>query len=432
MRLSRLSIFEAAKQWPRKTFIIFNDVQYTFSDMANLVTKKIESKDFTNPLVLTACPTIETVTAILAALEKEILLTLLGQSETEDFVKNAKLETLKNFDQKSTGVMLFTSGTTSKPKGILLTRKTLMASAAASEKRVGFIEDDRWILSLPINHAGGLSIITRTLIAGKTVILTNGFKPETILKVINDNRATMFSAVPQMVKKILEIDNQNLLSRLRVLLIGGAFTPLDIIEECIKKNIRAFITYGMTETASQVATSSVKDINIKNGELWLEPLHGIEINIIDNNNRPLPDGEPGIISVKGQIVSNELITNDIGIYKNNRLKILGRKDNVIISGGENIHPEYIEQTLLKYEDIEDAIVFSIKDNKWGEAVSIALQIKDPKIFNPENFRQFCKNNLPSYAKPKYYNLTDKFHKLPNNKNNRLEIIKQAKNNLQLL
>ena len=125
--------------------------------------------------------------------------------------------------------LIYTSGTTGRPKGAVLSRRAFAAAAAASEKNLGWADDDRWLLCMPLCHVGGLSIVTRCLAARRAVILEPRFDPDAVLAAVARERATLLSVVPTMLQALLERDRDNVLARLRAVLLGGAGAPLSLI-----------------------------------------------------------------------------------------------------------------------------------------------------------------------------------------------------------
>ena len=159
-------------------------------------------------------------------------------------------------DPESPLAIVYTSGTTGRPKGAVLSRRAFLASAGASAANLGWTPEDRWLLCMPLCHVGGLSILTRCLAARRAVILEPRFDPDAVLDAIVAGRATLLSVVPTMLKALLERDHDDVLARLRAVLSGGAATPWALLEECGRRGVPALTTYGLTEACSQAASQA--------------------------------------------------------------------------------------------------------------------------------------------------------------------------------
>src|SRR6185437_8373891 len=173
---------------------------------------------------------------------------------------------------------VYTSGTTGRPKGAVLSRRAFVASAAASAANLGWRDDDRWLVCMPLAHVGGLSILTRCLAAGRTVVLEPRFDPDAVLAAIDRERVTLLSVVPTMLTALLERPAASALSRLRALLLGGAAAPFSLLETCARRGIPALATYGLTEACSQVTVQRLaQPLRAVPGSG--QPLPGVEIRI---------------------------------------------------------------------------------------------------------------------------------------------------------
>jgi len=258
---------------------------------------------------------------------------------------------------------LYTSGSTGQPKPVVLTRAMVAASAAASAERLRWRPDDRWLLATPLAHVSGLGVLTRCLIARRCAVLQSRFDPAEVLAAI-DAGATMASVVPTMLARLLEADADNRLARLRVLLVGGAAAPQPLLAECARRRVRLAVTYGLTEASSQVATQAPRR-HLQRGVG--RPLAGVQV-------RTSADGE---ILVRGPTVATDgwLATGDLGrIDRRGCLHVLGRSSELIVTGGENVHPTEVEAALLACPGVAAAVVFGVPDAVWGEQVAAAVVV----------------------------------------------------------
>jgi len=257
-------------------------------------------------------------------------------------------------------LVVFTSGTTGLPKGVRLTLDNLEAAAAASMRHLGHDADDNWLLAIPLHHVGGLSILVRQAYAGGSVTLLPGFDPVAFSGAMHGD-VTMVSVVPTMLRRIMAFGP---FSSLRAVLVGGGPIPDGLLEEAAATGLPVLPTYGMTETFGQVAT-------LLPGaplERKAHPLPGVGIRIEDD----------GRIAVRGKQVSPGYLgepdrgdpwftTNDLGtLDAEGALRVLGRVDNVIITGGENVSPEQVEAALRQHPNVDEVCVMGVDDDEWGQ------------------------------------------------------------------
>ncbi|HEU4319276.1 MAG TPA: AMP-binding protein [Acidimicrobiia bacterium] len=259
-------------------------------------------------------------------------------------------------------LVVFTSGTSGPPKGVRLTRSNLEAAARASVEHLGHGPGDVWLLAMPLHHVGGLSIVIRQAYSGGAVLLQPGFEAERFAAAMRGG-ATMVSVVPTMLRRLLGMGPFH---GLRAVLVGGGPIPDGLLEDAAAIGLPVLPTYGMTETFGQVAT-------LRPGsplEREAHPLPGIELRI---------EGD-GRIAVRGDQVSPGyvgepdrtdpwFVTSDLGaIEADGALRVIGRADAVIVTGGENVNPEQVEAVLREHEGVVDACVVGVDDDEWGQVV----------------------------------------------------------------
>lgn len=280
--------------------------------------------------------------------------------------------------------IVYTSGTTGRPKGAILSRRAFLASATASAANLGWIADDRWLLCLPLCHVGGLSIVTRCLAARRAVILAPRFDPDAVLAAIVAKRATLLSVVPTMLKALLARDHHGVLASLRAVLVGGAATPWALLEECGRRGVPALTTYGLTEACSQAASQAPRSPYVPERGSGAA-LPGVAIRI-DNTGRIHLRG-PTLMSgyFRGEgappdtsaFTDGWLDTGDLGELDDaGRLHVYARRTDLIITGGENVYPLEIEQCLEALPGVRRALVFGVPDARWGQIVAAAIEADD--------------------------------------------------------
>ncbi len=305
--------------------------------------------------------------------------------------------------------IFFTSGTTGFPKGVLLTFDNYHASALASAERLGVDPHDRWLLTMPLYHIGGMAIVFRAALYGITIVLHPSFDVDAVHHALTDENITIVSLVPTMLHRLLEkYPDFKPSSSLRVILLGGASAPASLVEKALALDLPIALTYGLTEATSQVATSTPEQTRAKPGSLG-KPLQGTSVDIVDESGKSLPNGEVGEIVVSGKTVMNGYLdyekpvrsihTGDIGyLDSDGDLWVLTRRTDLIVSGGENIYPEEVERALMNHPAVSGACVVGIPDPEWGQSVAAAVVLREP--LSAETLLQFLRGQVAGYKVPK--------------------------------
>jgi o-succinylbenzoate---CoA ligase len=312
--------------------------------------------------------------------------------------------------------IMYTSGTTGNPKGVLHTYGNHWWSATGSALNLGINDNDRWICAVPLFHISGFSILMRGIIYGMTVLLHESFDEEKVLKEIIHNRASIISVVSTMLIRLLDKINSPLPSTFRCALAGGGPVSKHLLEDCVQKNIPVYQTYGMTETASQVVTLSPEDSLAKLGSAG-KPLFPVQLKIKNTRETEAKPFESGEIFIKGpnvtigylnrlaetneKIQSGWLSTGDIGyLDEDGFLFVQDRRSDLIISGGENIYPAEIEGILQSHDQVLEAGVIGIEDLEWGQ-VPVAIVVKKAGTsLTIEQLLDFSLGKLAKYKVPK--------------------------------
>jgi o-succinylbenzoate---CoA ligase len=306
--------------------------------------------------------------------------------------------------------ILFTSGTSGRPRGVILPARVLVASAHASAEVLPFQRRERWLLAMTPAHIGGLSILTRSLLARKTVVAMERFDAREALRVIAAKGVSRISVVPAMLDALLDADTGNRLRRLAAVIIGGAACPRALLERCAARGIHARVTYGMTETCSQV-TLQRHDVTHGVEEDSGEPLPGVEVRVVSD-----ADGDgSGRILVRGPIVMSGYVgaknkgipaadgwfdTGDCGRWiEDGRLVVLGRGTDMIVTGGENVAPAEVERALEACAGVRQALVFGVPDRRYGQVVAAAL-VADSTDLDEGFISRKLGERLASFKRPR--------------------------------
>ncbi|MGB9308862.1 MAG: fatty acid--CoA ligase family protein, partial [Mycobacterium sp.] len=322
--------------------------------------------------------------------------------------------------------MLFTSGTTSKPKGVLLRHSHLLSYVLESVEFGSAVEDDAILISVPPYHIAGIGSVLSNLYAGRRMTYLPDFSAHQWLALVREDRMTHAMVVPTMLARIVaELDGATAdAPALRSIAYGGARMPSNVLRAALAAFPGAdFVNaYGLTETSSTIAVLGPED---HRAALAGDPLAvsrlgsvgqmipGVECQIRGDHGQPLAPGEAGQIWVRGAQVSGEyqgvgsvldendwFCTRDQGrLDADGYLFVDGRVDDTIIRGGENIAPAEIEDVLVEHPGVDQVVVVGAQDEEWGErivAVVVPAAGADP---DPEDLRAFVRTRLRSSRTP---------------------------------
>jgi O-succinylbenzoic acid--CoA ligase len=309
----------------------------------------------------------------------------------------------------ATALVIHTSGTSAAPRPIELTYGNLLWSALGSAVALGLDPEERWLCALPLSHVGGLSILVRSAIYATTAVVHERFETERVLHALREEGITLVSLVATTLARLLDAGLERPPS-LRCALTGGGPVPAALVERARAAGLPVSVTYGLTESCSQVTTAPVAAL--AEGDFGAGPP------LFCTRVRTAEDGE---ILVAGPTVAPSalagdgwLYTGDLGaIDERGRLSVFGRKGDTIVSGGENVSPSEVEAVLESYPDVLEAAVVGRPDEEWGEAVTAIVvlrgagpapaQMRDAGADRPEraSLRAHCAAALAPYKVPKH-------------------------------
>jgi len=289
--------------------------------------------------------------------------------------------------------VIYTSGTTGRPKGAVLAHGNFYWSAVASSLNLGVREDDRWLACMPLFHVGGLSILLRSAIYGTTAVVHERFEEARVNAALREDGITLLSVVATMLTRMFEVDDAPLGDSLRAVLLGGGPAPRPLLEAARDRGVPVLQTYGLTETASQVATLAPEDALRKLGSAGLA-LSSSTVRV-EVDGRAAEAGEVGEICVMGPTVcagylhrpeataeairDGWLHTGDLGyVDAEGYLYIADRRDDLIVTGGENVYPAEVESALLALPGVRECAVVGVPDDRWGHVV-VAVIVGDADV-----------------------------------------------------
>ena len=307
------------------------------------------------------------------------------------------------FEDRDIAIIMNTSATTGQFKSVPLRWGQIRAHVQASKEVLGKTEQDNWLMILPLFHVSGLSILLRSLYNGTAVTILPKYDEAQVLKLIESENINMMSLVPTI---LTQLEPSITHHKLRVILLGGEFIPMALIDACEKKSLPIYKTYGMTETFSQSVTFSVLDYPHKRDSVG-KPLPGMQVRI----DKPDADGV-GEIHLTGPMVmtgyidkepiDGDLNTDDIGyVDEDGFVYILNRRKDLIISGGENIYPKELEDLVYTLPSVKECAVVPVPDPKWGQVPALFVAFHDGESMTADAILSFMTKSLAKYKVPKY-------------------------------
>jgi O-succinylbenzoic acid--CoA ligase len=316
-------------------------------------------------------------------------------------------------EESAPRVVLFTSGTTGRPKGAVLTEGNFRASARCSAANLGAHPAPRWLGTLPLFHVGGLAMLTRCAYEGGCLLLQDRFDAEAVNRAIDTEGVTHASFVATTLERVLdERGDRPMPESFRLALIGGGPVPAPLLARARAARLLALQTYGLTEACSQVTTERPAEAD---GRTAGPALPGLEVRVVGLGGEVLGPGREGDIEVRGPTVmagylnrpeatrealrDGWLRTRDVGVLdERGRLTVLSRRTDLIVRGGENLYPVEIETVLAAHPAVREVAVVGVADARWGE-VPVAFVVLRPGHALPGELDAWCRRSLAGFKVP---------------------------------
>ena len=399
------SVHQAALEHPSAIALVDSGKSVTFGELDSLLQNRRKSlcrPAQGRPYVLVGKNTLDVFITLYALLEEKIPFLLLHPTLTEHEKEEqlAQIRTVSDPIPEGVAAVLMTSGTTGKAKPAMLTRAALAASAWSSAQNIALSTKDAWLMSLSVSRIGGLSILTRSLAARSRVVLFPHFCAREFIRALKENTVTLASIVPTMLAKLLEeFPDFKPEKSLRAILLGGSSAGESLLNRAKTQGIPIMTTYGMTETASNVATSAyserltlgakaranaLAELSVRNGTLHVRG----PMRMAGYWGHPLLDNDAWFDT--GDVAS---------LNKDGSLTIYARRTDLIVTGGENVYPAEVENVLTRITGIREALVLGLPDKTWGAVVTALLVAQAEPL--PENaLKEALIGRLSPYKRPR--------------------------------
>ncbi|GAB4364324.1 MAG: o-succinylbenzoate--CoA ligase [Calditrichia bacterium] len=321
--------------------------------------------------------------------------------------KIARESTVNQITGDRAATILYTSGSGGSPRAVLHTLGNHYYSALGSNQNIPVHSGDRWLLSLPLYHVGGLGILFRALLGGGVVAVPTA--EATLGEAVRNLAVSHVSLVSTQLYRLLrDKEMRSVIPRLRAVLLGGGPLPLKLIRRATRLGYPLYVSYGLTEMASQVTTTRPGD-DLEQLQTAGKVLPYRQIKISDEGEILVKGGTlfKGYVTSAGIYAARNadgwFPTGDLGEWDSEgNLRVIGRKDRMFISGGENIQPEEIERVLGQYEGVMESVVVPVRNEEFGARPAAFLKMEAEKQLDPEKIRNFLNGKLPRFQIPDHF------------------------------
>lgn len=335
-----------------------------------------------------------------------------------------------NLDDNDPVFILYTSGTTAFPKGALYTYRMLFYNSINTELRLDLTSGDVSVNCAPLFHTGGWNVLLTPFIHhGAFTVMMKGFNADLVLETLENEKATIWWAVPTMLKMMAEspVFEKVKLERLRYFIVGGESMPLPLIEKWHRKGVLIRQGYGLTEVGPNVSSLDHRDAIRKKGSVGTMNFY-YDAMLVDEYFLPVKPGEVGELVLKGPTVTpgywkNEKASReaieDGWFHTGDLMKtdgegyyfVVDRIKNMYISGGENVYPAEVENVILSHPSVADVAIVGVPDEKWGESGKAFLVLKKDERLDLGSLTEFCLERMAKYKVPRHMQILEE---LPEN------------------
>lgn len=363
-----------------------------------------------------------------------------GMPHLEQLVAAAEPEFVEEeIDDEETTILMYTSGTTSLPKGVMLTFNDFTAYVVNSVEMADGTPRGAALLCVPLYHIAGATNVMTNMFSGRRLVLLRQFDPKQWLETVEREGITHAFLVPTMVKQLIDHPDftRHDLTSLQTISYGGAAMPFPVVRRAIEmfpSSVGFVNAFGQTETTSTLTVLGPEDHRLDGSQEEVErnlkrlvsigrPLPDVEVKIVDDEGNELPIGDVGELWVRTPRVmkgysSKEgassplqadgwLPTRDMGwLDADGYIFLAGRKDDMIIRGGENIAPAEVEAVLYAHPSVEEVAVIGVPDVEWGQKVAAVIVARPGAEIDADEVIDFCRQRLASFKKPEIVSLVD--------------------------
>jgi acyl-CoA synthetase (AMP-forming)/AMP-acid ligase II len=349
-------------------------------------------------------------------------------------------EVFTEIDDDDVTILMYTAGTTGRPKAVPLTHNSFSTYVLSNVTPVDMEIEETNILTVPLYHVAGVQAVMAAIYGGRTLAMMRQFEVKDWMNTVQEEKANRAMLVPTMLKRVIDEPDFGKydLSSLRVITYGAAPMPFEVIKKAIEvfPGVMFINAFGQTETASTITTLGPDDHVITGTEEEKakklkrlqssigRPMDDVEIKIVDGDLKEVPTGEVGEILARGPRVMSGywkdaektakaltpdgwLRTSDKGyVDDEGYIYLAGRGDDMIIRGGENISPEEVENVLYAHPSIEEAAVIGVPDPDWGQEPKAIVVLKKGRTAPADEIMEFCRQRLSSFKRPRYIAFID--------------------------
>lgn len=369
--------------------------------------------------------------------------------EDEEFISYASLmahesanESVQVEPKEDLFAILFTSGTTGRPKGAMLTHENVLYSTLSAAKVMRCTEADIFLIPNPLFHIMGVTFILRAACCGGKLVLMEKYSVTKALELIEKEKVTVHPGVPTMFT--LELNHPDFhkydLSSLRTGEMAAAPCPVEIVQRIRKEmNCNVLVAYGSTETSATLTITGFDDSDELRSETVGRVIPGVQIKVVDDNREECETGQVGELACKGPGVTKGYFnmpeetakaidhegwfyTGDMAVIdENGYVRIVGRKKEMIIRGGFNIYPRELEESLHRHPDIVQAAVIGLPDEIYGEITCACVVLKQGAQANEESLLEYMKKRFVKYKVPDKFMIMDDLPVTPSGKISKLKL-----------